>query len=164
MGCSITWENLMIQIREHQPADFDSLKTLFLEMQTHEQQFDSDRDEPTDTLAARYISQVLKDIEDRQGIILVAVDGNTICGFAAGYAEEDLANLHPFFLIAELVVSVTYRGHGIGSDLVRSMENAARDRGFKRAGIGVLVGNDRVHALYKRLGFRDYAVELRKEL
>jgi ribosomal protein S18 acetylase RimI-like enzyme len=154
----------MIDIREHQPADFEPLKKLFLEMQIHEQQFDTDRAQPTDALAARYISQVLKNVEDRQGIILVAVDGNTVCGFAAGYAEEDLANLHPFFLIAELVVSATYRGQGIGSDLVRSMENVARARGFRRAGIGVLVGNDRVHTLYKRLGFRDYAVELIKEL
>jgi ribosomal protein S18 acetylase RimI-like enzyme len=66
--------------------------------------------------------------------------------------------------MAELVVSAAYRGQGIGSNLVRSMEDFARARGFRRAGIGVLVGNDRVHALYKRLGFRDYAIELMKEL
>lgn len=158
------WGALMIEIRKHEWADFDSLKKLFLEMQIHEQQFDADRAQPTDALADKYISQLLKDVEERQGIILVAVDSSSVCGFAAGYAEEDLANQHHFFLIAELVVSAAYRGQGIGSNLVRSMENVARARGFKRAGIGVLVGNDRVHALYKRLGFRDYAIELMKEL
>ncbi len=154
----------MIEIREHERADFDQLKKLFLEMQTHERQFDADRAEPTDALAVKYISQLLTDVEERQGIILVAVNGGTVCGFAAGYAEEDLANQHHFFLIAELVVSAAYRGQGIGSNLIRSMENFARAKGFKRLGIGVLVGNDRVHELYKRLGFRDYAIELMKEL
>jgi len=154
----------MIAIRPYDNADFNALKRLFLEMQVHEQQFDSDRAEPTDALAARYIAQLLRDVEERQGIILVAVDGTRVCGFAGGFMEEDLANQHPFFLIAELSVAAAYRSQGIGSTLVRAMEDFARMHGFKRAGIGVLVGNDRVHDLYKRLGYRDYAVELMKEL
>jgi ribosomal protein S18 acetylase RimI-like enzyme len=154
----------MIDVRDYESTDFDQLKKLFLEMQAHERQFDADRAEPTDALAHKYISQLLIDIADRQGIILVAVDGSNACGFAAGYTEEDLANQNSFFLIAELVVSAPYRGQGIGSNLVRAMENYARAKGFKRAGIGVLVGDDRVYDLYKRLGFRDYAIELMKEL
>ena len=42
--------------------------------------------------------------------------------------------------------------------------DAARARGLKRIGIGVLAGSDRVHRFYTTLGYRDYAISLRKEL
>jgi ribosomal protein S18 acetylase RimI-like enzyme len=69
-----------------------------------------------------------------------------------------------FFYIAELVVAASHRGRGIGTRLIAAMEELARAQGLGRIGIGVLSGSDRVHGLYRRLGYRDYAVKLRKPL
>ena len=56
------------------------------------------------------------------------------------------------------------RGHGIGSQLIGGMEDAARARGLRTVVIGVLAASERVHELYNRLGYRDHAIRLRKKL
>jgi ribosomal protein S18 acetylase RimI-like enzyme len=56
------------------------------------------------------------------------------------------------------------RGQGVGSRLIAAIEEIARARCHHTTVIGVLMGNTRAHALYDRLGFRDYAVRMRKKL
>jgi ribosomal protein S18 acetylase RimI-like enzyme len=82
----------------------------------------------------------------------------------AAYPEEETEARGWYFYISDLVVGAQQRAHGIGSKLLRVMEHVARSRNFKTLGIGVLAGSDRVHALYHRLGFQDYAMTLRKHL
>jgi ribosomal protein S18 acetylase RimI-like enzyme len=154
----------MVNIRPYQNADLESIQQLIVELQSYERQFDAERAEPTAAFAARYLSHVLSDVETQAGSLLVAVDGDRICGFAAGYVEVESANEQDYFYIAELVVSEAYHGCGVGSMLVGAMESLARSRGFKRLGISVLVNSERVHELYQRLGFRDYGIDLMKEL
>jgi ribosomal protein S18 acetylase RimI-like enzyme len=68
------------------------------------------------------------------------------------------------FYIAELSVDEGMRGYGVGTRLIAAIEEIARARGYKAVVIGVLVQNTRVKGLYNRLGYRDYAVRLRKKL
>ena len=82
----------------------------------------------------------------------------------AGYAVDDPESRSRYFYVAELSVSETMRGRGVGSQLIAAIEDFARRRGHTTAVIGVLVKNTRAHALYDRLGFRDYAVRMRKKL
>ena len=56
------------------------------------------------------------------------------------------------------------RGHGVGTRLIAVIEQYARERGYKTVMIGALAQNTRVKGLYNRLGYRDYAVRLRKKL
>ena len=97
-------------------------------------------------------------------MLLVAVLEGASCGFCAGYAEEEPEAREHYFYIAELVVSERHCGRGIGTRLIAEMEDLARSRGLKTTGIGVLAGSERVHRLYHRLGYRDYAIKLRKRL
>jgi ribosomal protein S18 acetylase RimI-like enzyme len=154
----------MIDIRHYRDSDLTQLRNLLVEFQTFERQYDPNRAEPTEEFVTTYLSRLLAQVGEQQGVIFVAVEDSTVCGLAAGYVEEEAANQNAYFYIAEFVVAEAYRGRGIGSGLIRQIESFARRRGFKRLGIGVLAGSDRVHELYKRLGFRDYAVELMKEL
>ncbi|TAK61102.1 MAG: GNAT family N-acetyltransferase [Dehalococcoidia bacterium] len=44
--------------------------------------------------------------------------------------------------------------HGVGTELMRSAEQAARERGHATIGLSVGVDNTRARALYLRLGYR----------
>jgi ribosomal protein S18 acetylase RimI-like enzyme len=154
----------MGEIRPYQSADRESLEHLIGELQAYERQLETDLAEPTEEFTANYISNLLHEVEEKQGHVLVAVANKTVCGFVAGYVGKDSSSTDEHFYIPELVVSESYRGQGIGSNLMRAIETLARTDGFKKMRIGVLAANPRVHQLYERLGFRDYAIELVKEL
>jgi ribosomal protein S18 acetylase RimI-like enzyme len=154
----------MLEIRPYQSADLESVRRLIGELQAYERQLETEVAEPTQAFTADYVAHLLKDVEEKHGHMLVAVTNNHIGGMVAGYVGKDSSSTEEHFYIAELVVSASYRGQGIGSDLMRTIEKLARADGFKKMRIGVLAANPRVHQLYKRLGFRDYAIELVKEL
>lgn len=97
-------------------------------------------------------------------MLLVAAQDGAVCGFSAGYVEDDPEAQSRYFYVAELSVTERMRGHGIGSQLIGAMEDAARARGLRTVVIGVLAASERVHELYNRLGDRDHAIRLRKKL
>jgi GNAT superfamily N-acetyltransferase len=153
-----------ITVRQSVAADREALMALMIELQDFERQIETDRAVPDREFAAWYIDRLSRVIADGNGLILVATSDGVPCGFVAGCPEEEPEMRDWYFYIAELVVSESYRGRGIGHRLVLAMEDAARARGLKRMGIGVLAGSDRVHRLYRELGYRDYAISLRKDL
>lgn len=57
--------------------------------------------------------------------------------------------------IEALGVDQALRSRGVGTALVRSAEEAARQRGDDRIGLAVGVSNTRARALYERLGYRE---------
>lgn len=152
-----------IVIRKAVAAEREGLLALMIELQDFERQF-TDRAVPDREFAAWYIDRLLRVVEDNGGLLLVATKDGTPCGFVAGFPEEEPELRDWYFYVAELVVSESDRGRGIGRRLISAMEDAARARGLKRMGIGVLAGSERVHRLYRALGYRDYAISLRKEL
>jgi ribosomal protein S18 acetylase RimI-like enzyme len=153
-----------IAIRTYAPADFAQVCALMSELQEFERSFTPYRVPADPEFAAWYIDRLLRGLSETGGILLVAADGETPCGYAAGFAEDEPEMRDRYFYICELVVAATHRGRGIGTQLIAAMEDVARAQGLDRIGIGVLAGNDRVHGLYHRLGYRDYAVSLRKKL
>jgi ribosomal protein S18 acetylase RimI-like enzyme len=154
----------VIDIRPYVDSDRGDVIELLIELQAFERQFSPYHVEPDRAFGAWYLSRLLETLRKSDGVLLVATDGVRACGFTAGYAEEDFEARDWYFYIAELAVADRARGSGIGTRLVQAMEDVARSRGLKRADIGVLAGSDRVHALYRRLGFRDFVTKLRKTL
>lgn len=152
-----------VVVRQAVAADREALMALMIELQEYERQF-TDRAVADRDFAAWYIDRLTRIMADSNGLILIATSDGVPCGFAAGCPEEEPEMRDWYFNIAELVVSESYRGRGIGHRLLLAMEDAARARGMTRMGIGVLAGSDRVHRLYRELGYRDYAISLRKHL
>ena len=52
------------------------------------------------------------------------------------------------------VFPAALRGHGIGTGLIGACEDLARQRGYRRIGLGVAIANPRAADLYRRLGYR----------
>jgi len=152
-----------IVVRPYGPADRARVAALMIELQAYESRFTA-RAPADEEFATWYIDRLLRVVEESGGAMLVADDGGGPCGFAAGHAEDEPEMRDRYFYIAELVVAETHRGRSIGSRLIAALEDVARAQGLARTGIGVIVGSGRVHDLYRRLGYRDYAVKLRKTL
>ena len=55
--------------------------------------------------------------------------------------------------IQSLRVFDAFRGLGLGSQLLRALENTVRERGFKQVSLAVALDNPRAHALYERIGY-----------
>jgi ribosomal protein S18 acetylase RimI-like enzyme len=153
-----------ISIRDFAPADRDGVIDLIIALQRFEMQYAPDHATPDRAFGEWYCDQMLESVREHDGTVLVATQGGALCGMIAGYDVDDPESRSRYFYIAELSVSETMRGQGVGSQLIAAVEDFARARGHTTTVIGVLVKNTRAHALYDRLGFRDYAVRMRKKL
>lgn len=153
-----------IEIRDYRPFDREAMLGLIIELQAFEGQFEGDRCAPDREFAEWYLARLLREVPRLDGVLSVATLADTACGFVAAWPEEEPEARDWYFLIAELAVAERHRSRGIGTRLIRSIEEIARARGVARIGIGVLAGSERVHRFYRRLGYRDYAMTLRKGL
>ena len=153
-----------ITIRAFTPDDRAAVIELLLALQRFERAFAPDHAAPTPEFGAWYVDGLLEHVDEHDGTVLVAVHDDAPCGFIAGFDEEDAEARSRYFYIAELSVAEAMRGHGVGTRLISAIEEVARERGYNSIGIGVLARNTRVKELYDRLGYRDYAVRLRKKL
>ena len=101
------------------------------------------------------------------GALLVAeLDGAVVAHMALWFERMPpfvREELRDYAYLGDLFVREPHRGQGIGRALVAEAERLARARGVARILLGVLPGNP-AEALYRRLGYRTYAVELAKDL
>jgi len=152
------------EIRAFAPSDRDGVVALMRELQQFERQFIPEHADPDQAFGEWYVDRLLGVLHEQDGVLLVATQDGAICGFGAGYVDDDSESRGQNFYVAELSVTERLRGHGIGSRLVAALEDAARARGLATAVIGVLAASRRVHRLYGRLGYRDHAIRMRKKL
>ena len=153
-----------IEIRDFTPSDRDGVIALMRELQQFERQFIPAHAVPDQTFGEWYVDRLLAVLREQDGVLLVATRDGALCGFGAGYVDDDPESRGRNFYIAELSVTGKARGHGIGSRLIGVLEAAARARGLGTVVIGVLAASKRVHGLYARLGYRDHAIRMRKKL
>jgi ribosomal protein S18 acetylase RimI-like enzyme len=100
---------------------------------------------------------------------VLAEDDGAVAGYVVALArveEEGLEDeiAHSFGLVSDLAVSAAFRGQGIGSALLAAAERHVRGCGQDDFRIGVLAANRGAHALYRRHGFAEHHIEMRKKL
>jgi GNAT superfamily N-acetyltransferase len=107
-------------------------------------------------------------VANSRGVVLVAeisgaVVGHLVLAFErfGPYVREELRD---YALVADLFVRADHRGRGIGRALITEAERRAIERAMPRILLGVVHGNHAAERSYRRQGFRDYALELVKEL
>jgi len=114
------------------------------------------------------LDQLFARIAENGGAVRVAVWNGAVVGhiFLAfdrlpPYIREDL---RPIAYVADLFVRAALRGQGIGTALLEEAETIASAAGLKRMVLGVVHGNHDAERAYRRQGYRDYVLEMVKDI
>ncbi len=154
---------MKIIISLYSPTDSESVDQLFLELALHEHKFDAYKSTKPEN-AQNYKNELLETIEKQHGEMLVAKEGNKLVGLVAWFLEEEYEFDDPYGYISDIVVSESYRRQGIGQQLFNEAMSHIKATQVKRVHIGVLLANSETKNFYAKNGFKDYSVEMTKEL
>lgn len=154
-------------VRLAQPSDESALVDQFQGLNVHENGITKDR--RTDYSAAQEsLAAAWQSVHQTDGQVLVAeLDGRVIghlfllFKIDAVFVEREL---RPYAYVSELYVTEKARGRGVASALMNEAERIAKRRGLPRILVGVVAGNKEAEALYGRLGYAPYTIELTKNL
>lgn len=151
-------------IREATQDDRPALEARFRELQAFERTIEPNRADP-DAICGQYIDDLFRDCEKASGAIFVAEADGAIVGFicillrvAADVIERD----PEYAYITDLIVRESHRQTGVGTQLMRAVENYASEQGATRIRVGVLAANGSAHRFYKALGYADNEIVLEK--
>ncbi|CAJ48483.1 putative acetyltransferase, partial [Bordetella avium 197N] len=90
---------------------------------------------------------------------LLAWSGDQAAGLAitfegfSTFACKPLLNLHDF------MVSARFRGQGVAQQLLRALDDLARELNCCKITLEVLEGNEAARALYRKMGYEGYALQ-----
>ncbi|AGB37326.1 GNAT family N-acetyltransferase [Natronococcus occultus] len=97
--------------------------------------------------------------------LLVARDGNSIVGFVSFSLERGTLALDATRgLISNVYVEPAYRGHGVGTALLKAAEDVLADRGAAVAVLEVLSDNEDARRFYRQREYDTYRVSMRRSL
>lgn len=158
-------------IREYRPEDYDALRQCLTGLQDFIHALDPlERVRGIDDFNADgYTRTLIEGVGKKDGVIFLAeLDGN-VCGCSAGWVipaeDEDLLGHYPSRSgrVVELFVSDTVRGKGVGSLLMKEIENVFRENGCDSVRVEVFSGNE-AHAFYQKIGYSDRCIDMMKML
>jgi GNAT superfamily N-acetyltransferase len=163
----MTTEPASIVIRYYRADDRDAVVGLARELQDHERAVFARMRHPH-AIGPDYVEALLADCRKHGGGIIVAEIDGTLAGYAVVQTavreespdEEDYTFAH----VADLVVTKTRRGTGVGGRLLAACEDIAVKSGAQWLRISALAANEQALAFYRRFGFADHLVILEKPL
>ncbi|MCX6739888.1 MAG: GNAT family N-acetyltransferase [Candidatus Parcubacteria bacterium] len=117
-----------------------------------------------------YTANLLKKIENQEGIIYIAEIEGTAIGMIAGIIEKqspgDELECIPSKAgrILELIVSEKLRGQNIGSLLMQTIEKYFLDQSCDIIRVEVFEPNTNTHNFYKKLEYHDRVIDMVKKI
>lgn len=153
-------------VRSAREADREALLRNTLAINRFEQAISGDRATDAANAAAALDHFVRR--TGAGGLMLVAEAEGVVIGHLFLAIEEAPPFLAPPFRreawVAEAFVVEAWRGRGVFLAMLAVAEAHAAAAGCRRLHIGVLAGNGRAEAIYRKAGFRTYAVELVRDI
>ena len=121
---------------------------------------------PGEVMADRYCARIHERCREAAGKVYVAEEDSAVVGFVTVLARESFTELDDppghYALITDLVVLESYRGRGIGRQLLERAERHAKQAGATELRIAVLANNGIARRLYLDVGFRPHLEVLTK--
>jgi GNAT superfamily N-acetyltransferase len=152
-------------IRERRDDDRPYCMRFIDALQALEQALSNDR-RLDDRVGSEYHDILIERARTKNGKVYVAEAEGRPIGWTVAYLNEHEIfvdeKLRTFGYISELYVEPAWHGSGAGQALLAAAEAHLRTTGVKYALIGVLDGNSRAEAAYKKAGFSHYAHDMRK--
>lgn len=129
--------------RTMEAADIDLVTPLYIDY------YNSQGDEWTPEIVRRRIWQVLGSPDS---LCLLALDGETIVGFAMGRFEQ-FYDLVAYNLV-EVIIAGPFQNRGLGTELMQELERRVKETGGSL--IQLMAVNDDAHdRFYGRLGYQN---------
>jgi ribosomal protein S18 acetylase RimI-like enzyme len=117
---------------------------------------------------AKMLNATRKEVREQRGIFVVALDASVIIGFVAGILQERKDRLDVIDSlggrVTELYVDAAFRGQGIGTQLMRHIEEWFRASGCDVVQIEVFVPNRPARRLYEKFGYAHRDIDTMKRL
>ena len=144
----------------------DDIKDLLVELQEYIQNIDI---EGYNILQKNYrklyFEKVLNDVKNYKGKIFLYEDDNKIVGLVVGIVNNDEIETYDFKApkrgrITELVISKNVRSKGIGTVLLKYMEDYLKSIGCKDILIGVFAYNDNAVKFYRKNGYHVRMIDM----
>jgi ribosomal protein S18 acetylase RimI-like enzyme len=159
----------MITIRDYNEQDFEHVCTLLAELQEHIALLDPlgkiKRRKDFDSVA--YVQRMIEQAVIGNGYVTLAEDEGTIVGCIASLdVPTDPLDYHESkdAKIAELIVSASVRGKGVGSLLMEEIEKRYAEQGYECIRVDCFSPNADAYRFYKKIGYDDRLVTLIKKL
>ena len=102
--------------------------------------------------------QLIKEINDPDVTFILALDAETVVGYAKIKAEENRSELieEPSIEIERIYTLKDYLGKRVGKLLMETCLDIAAERGYKLVWLGVWEYNPRAIAFYEKWGFEKF--------
>jgi GNAT superfamily N-acetyltransferase len=163
----MTPEPATIEIRDYRADDRDAVVDLARELQAHERAF-HDRMLPPMAIGPAYVEALLADCRKYGGRMIVAESAGVLVGYAVVETtvhEESIdEEEYSYAYVADIVVTESHRGSGIGRRLLAACEDIAVTAGARWLRISALAANEQARALYYRFDFADHLITLEKPI
>ena len=132
---------------------------LFDELNRHEFAISPDRLTDSETAEACVVEMI--DEIAKGAVAMVAEMDGVVAGVMLWKAAVDQPYMDEavkhYGRVEDIVVSLAFRGRGVGQALLVAAERLTREAGMTRLKLTVLSGNEVAVDAYGRFGFRDYA-------
>ena len=155
-------ENIII--RKVNKNDIDVIVELSHRLYETEQQFSTNfKDGYFKTKYGR--KKLLKDINNKEMIFLVAVYDSKVVGFINGYIyDNENLYIEKTAYLAHISVDDNYKRKGIATILMNSFEEELKNKNVKFIVLNAFFDNIPAVSLYKKNGYYEYSYTYRKEL
>ncbi len=153
-----------LTIRKATKKDFDSILNLANQLYKTEQPFDKNiKDGYYQTETGK--KELLKAIQSRKKIFLVATIENSIVGYINGflYDKEDVY-IKKVAYLDQISVDNNYRHKGIGTKLIDAFTAKVKEKGAKYIKLNAFENNEPAIHLYSKKGFDKYSIFYMKKI
>ncbi|MBI2581144.1 GNAT family N-acetyltransferase [Candidatus Woesearchaeota archaeon] len=113
-----------------------------------------------------YRSFIKKQLKSGNGAIFLAEAEDTAAGYVFVIIKDEIPvfKLKKIGYISDLYVKKALRGMKISSKLKDEAMKWLKKKGLKHISIGLYVDNEFAHSVYKKWGFFDYKLEMRRKI
>jgi GNAT superfamily N-acetyltransferase len=154
-------------IRLYENKDYDTLVKLIIAFQDGERLWEKTY-APGSEMASQWLNALLECAAHNEGRILVAELDNKVVGYIAFWkevSETQFSFTIPFSVkLSDIYVLPECRGKGIAKELMKEVDNYAREIGSTQILLNVLYKNEVARTVYEKNGYRNYDLVMVKEI
>jgi ribosomal protein S18 acetylase RimI-like enzyme len=154
-----------VVVRPAEPGDLPAVSRLAGALVRMHHAVDPQRFLLVDNVEDGYAWWLSRQLQNKKAVVLVAVEGAAVVGYAYGTIEERDWNmlLDAHGAVQDILVAEPARRRGVGGQLLDAMLRELEGKGVPRVVLSTMVGNESAQRLFRSRGFRPTMLEMTRE-